>query len=71
MDKEGINWKLWMKRYYSETPTDGPDAQCNKFSSIYDRYTEVFPSENNTAQMALQALVARDTYLSHGYRISG
>ena len=39
------HWKSWLKRTYSETSTEDPDAKRVKFSDIHEGLKTAFPSE--------------------------
>ena len=44
-------WKHWLKRSYTETPTEGPEAKRVKFSDIHEALVQQFLSDEISSQM--------------------
>jgi len=56
MESPNHSWTQWLKRSYSETPIEGPDAKRVKFSDVHDSLMAQFPSELISKQMASHAI---------------
>lgn len=56
MESPSHSWTQFLKRSYSETPIEGPDAKRVKFSDVHDSLMAQFPTELISKQMASQAI---------------
>lgn len=56
MESPSHSWTQWLKRSYSETPIEGPDAKRVKFSDVHDSLMAQFPTELISKQIASQAI---------------
>ena len=56
MESPNHSWTHLLKRSYSETPIEGPDAKRVKFSDVHDSLMAQFPSELISKQMASHAI---------------
>lgn len=56
MESPSHSWTQWLKRSYSETPIEGPDAKRVKFSDVHDSSMAQFPSELISKRMPHNAI---------------
>ena len=56
MMEEQQQWKHWLKRSYTETPTEGPHAKQVKFSDIHEALAQTFPSDKISTQLCTKVV---------------